>query len=478
MASFIDNINLNQNEIQNVVSQNLGSNPPSPKPGQWYFNTTNGIKRLRYYTGVDGVDGAVGWLQIDPNIDNYVNGANFTTSTGNLALTRTGGLSDVIVNLDGRYLTQNQNITLTGNITGSGTSNIITTLDPTAISDKADAAVTANGDLIGTSYFLVHQAGALRKYSWANIDSYIQHVVSTSSTVSAFTNTVSVGGVVTFSITTPTGVLSADFTVQGTPNQIKRTVAGDVITFGLEDDVEIVGDLVVQGDLTVNGTMTAINTDELRVEDNIITVNSNVTGTPTLNGGLEVERGTEPNTGVIWNEATDRWTFSNDGTAYFNIPIPGEYNFYVHPNYTPRTIDGSGLQFVQDFASDSLGHVTSVILGDIPLANTTVLGVVRFANATDVTNLSNSTAVTPADVATIVANLVSSSIARATISPVNNTVTNVTHNFGTKDVDINCYDLASGEEVFPTIKRPDNNTISIGVGVNPFPDLRILIEKR
>jgi hypothetical protein len=37
---FLTAINLNQNEIQNGVDQNLGTAPTSPKPGQFYYDTT------------------------------------------------------------------------------------------------------------------------------------------------------------------------------------------------------------------------------------------------------------------------------------------------------------------------------------------------------------------------------------------------------------------------------------------------------
>jgi hypothetical protein len=76
-------------------------------------------------------------------------------------------------------------------------------------------------------------------------------------------------------------------------------------------------DLVVTGDLTVNGTLTTLNTETVTVEDNILVLNSNVTGTPTLNSGLEVERGDYTNASLLWNETDNNWTVSTvkDSTA-------------------------------------------------------------------------------------------------------------------------------------------------------------------
>ena len=71
--------------------------------------------------------------------------------------------------------------------------------------------------------------------------------------------------------------------------------------------VETTGDVVVGGNLTVNGTTTTLNTETLAVEDNIVVLNSNVTGSPSTNAGIEVERGDSTNVSLRWNESTDKW---------------------------------------------------------------------------------------------------------------------------------------------------------------------------
>ena len=81
----------------------------------------------------------------------------------------------------------------------------------------------------------------------------------------------------------------------------------------------VTGDLVVSGDFTVNGTTTTVNTTEMTVSDNIITLNSDVTGAPSENAGMEVERGSSTNVSIRWNETSDNWEYTNDGTVYNNI---------------------------------------------------------------------------------------------------------------------------------------------------------------
>ncbi len=79
------------------------------------------------------------------------------------------------------------------------------------------------------------------------------------------------------------------------------------------------GDLQVNGNFQVDGTQTTINTATLNIADNEITLNSDVTGNPTSNAGIEVERGTGTNTKIRWNESNDKWEFTNDGSAYNNL---------------------------------------------------------------------------------------------------------------------------------------------------------------
>jgi hypothetical protein len=82
-------------------------------------------------------------------------------------------------------------------------------------------------------------------------------------------------------------------------------------------------DLTVSGNLTVNGTTTAINTSTLNVADNVVVLNNDVTGSPTENAGIEVERGTSTNVLLRWNETNDVWELTNDGTNYSPIATEG-----------------------------------------------------------------------------------------------------------------------------------------------------------
>ena len=106
-----------------------------------------------------------------------------------------------------------------------------------------------------------------------------------------------------------------------TQHQAQLAIGADQIdsgspTFG--------GDVTITGNLTVNGTTTTLNTETLTVDDNIIVLNNNEAGTPSQNAGIEVERGTSANVDIRWNETTDKWQFTNDGTTYVDIGSGGD----------------------------------------------------------------------------------------------------------------------------------------------------------
>ncbi len=111
-------------------------------------------------------------------------------------------------------------------------------------------------------------------------------------------------------------------TVAGTANEV--TVAGSggetaAITIGLPDDVTITNNLTVGGNLNVTGTINSVNTTQVNIVDNKINLNTDFTGTPTVDAGIRVERGNEEDVEILWNESTDQWTLTNNGLNYHEI---------------------------------------------------------------------------------------------------------------------------------------------------------------
>ena len=104
------------------------------------------------------------------------------------------------------------------------------------------------------------------------------------------------------------GALSVDSTVVVTSGA--QTVGGDK-TFS--------NDIVISGNLTVSGTQTIVNTATTSLADNIIELNRDASGSPSENAGLQVNRGSSSDVFLQWNETSDVWQFTNDGSTYYSI---------------------------------------------------------------------------------------------------------------------------------------------------------------
>lgn len=77
-------------------------------------------------------------------------------------------------------------------------------------------------------------------------------------------------------------------------------------------DTPTFGGLIVTGNLTVQGTQTTLSTETITLDDNIILLNSNATGSATVDAGIEVERGDDTNKQLVWDETNNRWTVGSE----------------------------------------------------------------------------------------------------------------------------------------------------------------------
>jgi hypothetical protein len=124
-------------------------------------------------------------------------------------------------------------------------------------------------------------------------------------------------------------------------------------TINLGDPITLdAGNVYINGNLHVQGKTSTIETTNTLVYDNIITLNGGISGAPTLNAGVEVNRGSSANVSLIWNETVDRWQITSDGTTYANI--------------LSTTGSGSGITAVIDDPAPALG-------GNLNLNSKTIL---------------------------------------------------------------------------------------------------------
>ena len=81
----------------------------------------------------------------------------------------------------------------------------------------------------------------------------------------------------------------------------------------------LAGDITIGGNLIVQGATVTVESNTVTIGDNIIVLNADEAGTPSLDSGIEVERGTSTNVQLLWNETTDKWQFTNDGATYVDM---------------------------------------------------------------------------------------------------------------------------------------------------------------
>ena len=137
------------------------------------------------------------------------------------------------------------------------------------------------------------------------------------------------------------------------------------VRHGLDVDGNIAAtDLTLSGNLTVNGTTTTLNTETLAVEDNIVVLNSNVTGSPSTDAGIEVERGDSTNSAVTWRESDDKW-YQNRAGVETVIPVS-----------TTELTEGTNQYFTQSRARQSVSVTDSGGDGSLSYDNST--GVITY----------------------------------------------------------------------------------------------------
>ena len=77
--------------------------------------------------------------------------------------------------------------------------------------------------------------------------------------------------------------------------------------------------LTVSGNLNVLGTTTSNNVATLNVTNNEVVLNDGQ-ASGTLDAIIRVDRGSDPDVRFRWNEVSDKWEFTNDGTTYYGLP--------------------------------------------------------------------------------------------------------------------------------------------------------------
>ena len=152
-------------------------------------------------------------------------------------------------------------------------------------------------------------------------------------------------------------------------------------------------DLTVAGDLIISGDTTTVNSNTVNIGDSIITLNSDETGTPSQDAGIEIERGTSTNKTLFWDESEDEWTI---GAERFKAgSFEGDGSLLTALNGSQVTSGTIAAARVATLNQDTTGNAATAtnvaytgLTGTVPTWNQSTTG--NSATATKITSITNS----------------------------------------------------------------------------------------
>ena len=319
----------------------------SPATGR--FTTLDATGTL---TGVSAnLTGAVG---IDGDFDIATNKFTVAANTGNTVIAGTLGVTGALTASAG----------LTGDVTGNVTSSGTSSFNGTAIIANADINGGAiDGTTIGagsrsTARFTTLDASGASTFAGltdtgtttiANADinggAIDGTVIGASAAAAGTFTTINASGAITGNLTGNsagvhtgnvtgdlTGNVTGNVTSSGTSTFTTVDVNGGAIdgtTIGaasaapgtfttivgtgatVNGNLSVTGNATVTGNLTVNGATTDVSTTNTQIEDNLIMVNNGESGAGVTNtfAGITVDRGSEQNAHMAFDDGQDRWEF-------------------------------------------------------------------------------------------------------------------------------------------------------------------------
>ena len=291
---FLTNIDLNKNSLQNVALNPGTSAPSNPVEGEVYFNTTGGNKQLYVYNGT-------AFIPL---------GGDISAVTAGTGLSGGGTSGAVTLNL--------------ANSGVSAASYGSATAIPVLAIDAQGRVTSASTAALSTSFTIAADSGSSQTF---NTGSTLTLTGGTN------INTVVASNAYTVNLDS-TVTLAGDINVNG--GDINSTAS----TLNINPDSggsAGAGTVVIDGNLTVTGTTTTVNTETINLADNIITLNSNATGSASQAAGLEIERGNDANVVFQWNETDDDWEFE----AFNHAGSPAKTTYKIPLSYKASIGDGS-----------------------------------------------------------------------------------------------------------------------------------------
>jgi len=214
------------------------------------------------------------------------------------------------------------NLTVTGNATTINVTNLsvndsMILLSTNAVGDSNDIGFIGHFDRgqTATHAGLIRKATENRFYLFDNYE-----VEPTNNVIDVAGNNFRVGNLRLGVINANSFVTSAGLDVAGQANAAYGQANAAYTRANTKLDSSggtVTGNLTVTGTLTVSGNVSSINTQSISSVSNEIILNSNASGSPTLDGKLTINRGSSSNVTLLWNETADKWGWTDNGTTYY-----------------------------------------------------------------------------------------------------------------------------------------------------------------
>lgn len=161
--------------------------------------------------------------------------------------------------------------------------------------------------------------------------------------------------------------------------------------------------IVLDGNVQVTGSSTSVDVITSVISDTSIILNAGETGSGVSTLGstaqIVIERGVLPSVALRWNDATDTWQITADGSTYLDI-ITGSGGLVAAAGsdtfvqYNDGGFIGAEANFAYDYTNNLL-YVGNVTIGNNAITSNTTNGNIALnANGTGTVNISTATALT------------------------------------------------------------------------------------
>lgn len=223
----------------------------------------------------------------------------------------------------------NSNIIINGVTISLGSTGTLTTTNINEGTNLYFTAARARGNVSATSATGISYNSGTGVFSLANIP----NSSLTNSAITINGTAVALGGTRTLTTTDIAEGTNLYFTSDRANSNVVSHIATVPLSVG--------GNLDVTGNINATGNINYQNVTDLYVTDQKITLNSNAA----TNANVEIisNRPEDTDTLIKWNEQSDRWTFTNDGTTYYNLATS-----------TTDVAEGTNLYYTTDRANTAI----------------------------------------------------------------------------------------------------------------------------